>query len=220
MVEVKYNKYLIEDIKKINSRYYLLKINGKMWIIDYFDGFNLRNYFPFRVFFQNSSKREWVIYDVTGKENKYPARGLFTVEFSPSGLYLLLTFLWYSVVTSALFSEGKVLSGLIVLVVVPLITYFIFLYIKKWKQIDIVNQPSFILKAVNKKNTSSIKVRVKQIVEILFFLMIFFLSYPNIGVLLFCLALFITVFNIYNDSNYIPNSDKRIKYQIIENEEK
>lgn len=94
MVESKYNKYLIEDIKKINSRYYLLKINGKVWIVDHFNGFDFRNYFPFRVFFQKPIKQEWFIYDVTGKENNYSARKMYTVEFSPSGVYLLIIFVW------------------------------------------------------------------------------------------------------------------------------
>lgn len=222
MVESKYNKYLIEDIKKINSRYYLLKINGKVWIVDYFNGLDFRNYFPFRVFFQKPIKQEWSIYDITGKENNYPARKLYTVEFPPSGVYLLIIFVWSVFAIQALVSEGKILSGLIILLMIPLISYLVFLYLKKKKrkQVDIVNQPSFILKAINKKSTSPMKVRMKQIVEILFVLMICFISYSNIGVLLFCLALSITVFNIYNDSDYVPDSDKRIKYKIIEKEEK
>lgn len=219
MVESKNDKYLIEDIKKINSRYYLLKINKKLWIIDYFNNYDLRNYFPFRVFFQQSIKQEWSIYDVTGKENNYPARALHTVEFFPPGVCLLVTFAWYVFTIQALASEKKFFSGIIVLVMIPLITYLFFLIKKKKiKRLDIVNQPSFILKVVNKKSTYSMKVRIKQTAEILLFLMIFFLSYPNIGILLFCLALSITVFNIYNDSNYIPDSDKRIKYKIIEKE--
>lgn len=172
------------------------------------------------MFFQKPIKQEWFIYDVTGKENNYSARKMYTVEFSPSGVYLLIIFVWSVFAIHALVSEGKILSGLIILLMILLITYLVFLYIKKKKQVDIANQPSFILKAIDKKSPSTMKIRIKQILEILFVLMICFLFYSNIRVLLFCLALSITVSNIYNDSDYVPNSDKRIKYEIIEKEEK
>jgi len=65
--------YEIEEVKRINIRYYLVKIAGKSYILDFANSRSIKNYFP--VYFLNMSRR-WQIYDVTGNESIYDAKPL------------------------------------------------------------------------------------------------------------------------------------------------
>jgi hypothetical protein len=67
------NEYKIEDVKRINIRYYLIKIQGKSYIIDYANPKDIRNYF-FELF--PVMNNMWEIYDVTESESKYEAKNL------------------------------------------------------------------------------------------------------------------------------------------------
>jgi len=66
-------KYMIEEVKQINIRYYLIRIDGKSYVLDFSNPRDLRNYFA--VYFPNVN-RQWSIYDVTGNEESYKAKKL------------------------------------------------------------------------------------------------------------------------------------------------
>jgi hypothetical protein len=71
--EDEYSAYRIDDVKRINIRYYLIKIDGKSYIIDYANPKDLKTYFPIAFPRMN---QEWRIYDVTSNEQKYNAKWL------------------------------------------------------------------------------------------------------------------------------------------------
>jgi hypothetical protein len=67
-----YNKNKIDDVKRINIRYYLIKIDGKSYIIDYANPKDIRTYFSSLFPYD-----KWKIYDVTEHETKYDIKNLF-----------------------------------------------------------------------------------------------------------------------------------------------
>jgi len=69
----KYHEYKITDIKKINIRYYLIKIEDKSYIIDFANPRNIKTYFPLLFPLSN---HQWALYDVTNSKNKYQAKSL------------------------------------------------------------------------------------------------------------------------------------------------
>lgn len=64
MVEVKYDKYLVEKIGRLDLRYYLIKVHNRYYVIDYFNPRDFRNFLPKKVY-------EWKIYDVTDNYQDY-----------------------------------------------------------------------------------------------------------------------------------------------------
>jgi len=62
------DEYKISDVKKINIRYYLIKIEDKSYIIDFANPKDKRTYFPLSF---HANNQQWKIYDVSGNEDKY-----------------------------------------------------------------------------------------------------------------------------------------------------
>ncbi|MEY8443310.1 hypothetical protein AALA52_03495 [Lactococcus ileimucosae] len=94
MVTKNYDKYMIEDVKYINVRYFLIKLQGKSYIIDFSNPKDIRNYFP--GFFPDVN-RSWKIYEVTGKENQYDIKPLPLYLKQNSGWSVLVIYILYLV---------------------------------------------------------------------------------------------------------------------------
>ena len=62
------SKHIVSNAERIDSRYYLIEIGGRYFIIDYSNPKDFRNYL---VPFYPEIMTEWTIYDVTGDEKKF-----------------------------------------------------------------------------------------------------------------------------------------------------
>lgn len=75
------NRYVVEKIGRINLRYYLIKIQGEKYIIDYSNPRKLRNYFYSFEFVRN--KDEWEIYKLKDQNSK--------IRVWPKSIYTTIT---------------------------------------------------------------------------------------------------------------------------------
>ncbi|WP_206856803.1 hypothetical protein [Candidatus Enterococcus mangumiae] len=91
----------VQDIKRINGRYYLLELHDGLYIVDYFKLIRLRNFFPFSNFYNNARKKSWIAYKVTGLEEiiegeKIPERQFYVPEsYGIFGVIVISPFLIY-----------------------------------------------------------------------------------------------------------------------------
>lgn len=69
MVEIKYDKYRVEKISRLDLRYYLIRVHNRYYVIDYFNPRDFRNFLPRKVY-------EWKIYDVTDHYREYTSTPL------------------------------------------------------------------------------------------------------------------------------------------------
>jgi len=217
VAENKYRKYRIEDLKRINSRYYQIVIHGKTYVIDYFDGFDFKNYFPFKVFYQGRAKR-WEIYEVAD-DGKYGAKrmpwiGKFPGVFEILGLYPICV-----LVVGSFFRDKRFLEGTVLAIIILSIIFTFLRYIKRKEALDISENASFILAPVeNQKGANTRFTGLKQILVISLFIFLIVISLREIAYVLFFPAIAVAVGNMWNNKIYVP--DETIKYQIIEKEEK
>ncbi|MBK0084292.1 hypothetical protein IAE51_10325 [Lactococcus sp. S64] len=216
VVENKYRKYRIEDLKRINSRYYQIEMHGKTYVIDYFDGFDFRNYFPFKIFYQGREKR-WKIYEVAD-DRKYGAKrmpwiGKFPGVFEILGLYPICV-----LVVGSFFRDKRFLEGVALSIIIFSFIFIFLRYIKRKEELDISESASFILMPVeNQKVVNTRFIRLKQILVVLLFIFLFVISLREVSYVLFFPAIAVAVGNMWNNKIYVP--DETIKYQIIEKEE-
>lgn len=142
MVDNYYNKYRIENIKRINSRYYLVEIHGRSYIWDFFDLGDYRNYYPFYLYYPR--RNSWRIYDVTGKEHEYKSREQInrhvpkplTIQLEP--LFLLA---WLIALTSVY---------VFILIYIAMNLFRIW-YIKRVNRIEVKSGPRYELQVANVK---------------------------------------------------------------------
>lgn len=89
----------VQDIKRINGRYYLLELHDGSYIVDYFKLIRLSNFFPFSNFYNNARKKSWTAYKVTGLEEiiegkKTPERQFYVPEsYGIFGVFVISPFL-------------------------------------------------------------------------------------------------------------------------------
>ena len=91
----------VQDIKRINGRYYLLELHDESYIVDYFKLIRFRNFFPFSNFYNNTWEKSWTAYKVTGLEEiiegkKIPERQFYVPEsYGIFGVIVISPFLIY-----------------------------------------------------------------------------------------------------------------------------
>ena len=71
----------VQDIKRINGRYYLLELHDGLYIVDYFKLMRLRNFFPFSTFYNNAPKKSWTAYKVTGSAEIFEGKKIPEIQF-------------------------------------------------------------------------------------------------------------------------------------------
>ncbi|MGM0332988.1 hypothetical protein [Enterococcus sp. AZ050] len=215
MVE-KYDKYLIEDLRRINSRYYLIKIHGKSFIWDFYDLRDFRNYYPFEVFYPK--KNTWKIYEITGEELNYSSK----IQI---GFMVQRPFTFW--LESSLFFIGLISTVNLVISLLILTVMFLFtiMGLNKINRISVKQKPQYILKVAKLEKISLWERKIKPIIVIIVFLLILIISLFSLIVLGFStmyavLSFFglgvIFIGTMWNH-NYVPNIN--VKYQIIEKKE-
>ncbi|EHQ8838778.1 hypothetical protein KI123_001356 [Enterococcus faecalis] len=215
MIE-KYNKYLIEDLRRINSRYYLIQIHGKSYIWDFYDLGDFRNYYPFEVFYPK--KDSWKLYDVTGEELKYKSK-------KQIGFMVQQPFTFW--IEASLFFIGLIstVNLVISLLILTIMFLFTIMELKKINKINIKQKPQYILKVAKAEKISLWERKIKPIIVVIVFFAIFIMSLFSLIVLDFStmyavLSFFglgvIFIGTMWNH-NYVPNIN--VKYQIIEKKE-
>lgn len=214
MVANRYDKYRIEDMKRINSRYYLVEIHGKSYIIDYFDSFDFKNYFPFRIFYQNSEK-SWKIYDVTGEEEKYKAKKIPWTRKDPATILLMGLYPICIIFVGSFFYSEQYVEGVVALVIVLILVGTALNQIRKSLSISVEGKQTYVLFPAKLKKIKLLK--LKQITVILLFISLLYLSGIMPYFFLFLVSIVVAVGNVWENSWVMP--DRTIKYKIIEKEE-
>lgn len=216
MVANSYDKYRIEDLRRINSRFYLVKIHGKTYVWDFYDLGDFRNYYPFEVFYP--SKKSWKLYDVTGEENEYKSKPQVGYRV-PRPLTLHLVALLFFVLSPAiLYPYFSLLVGTFLAVV----TFF---YIKRTNKVDVVTKPCYTLRIAREEKESLWERRIKPaLVGSIFALLIIVgvfagitTGFDGLYVIIVGFGSFIVAFGTEWGHYFVPNIN--IKYQIKENKE-
>jgi hypothetical protein len=133
-------EYEISDVKRINIRYYLIKIEDKSYIIDFANPKDLRHYFF--IYFPKSYS-EFKIYDVSGDEGKYiekPPTFFQNTAYGPIVIKIMTAYManivlfprflniWYLTKDSRIVEYLEI--TLIVLFLVPFVS-FLLLYFQR-----------------------------------------------------------------------------------------
>lgn len=209
----------IETIRRINLRYYLIKIDNRYYLIDYVNPKKIQSYFlPF------SQRMVWKIYDVTAERNRYGKENISLLTKIRQGvlwIFLLLivhmmTFpknvnLWH--LTQNSFVEKNWLM-IILGVVISSLTIGMIFYITPNLVDDLSNKTSYHLTQISRGKEYSFVARLI-IVLILSVIFLFFgiLSSSFIGVILFSFMCNISLW--FNNFFNIPFMFKVGKYKII-----
>lgn len=209
----------IETIRRINLRYYLIKIDNRYYLIDYVNPKKIQSYFlPF------SQRMVWKIYDVTAERNRYGKENISLLTKIRQGvlwIFLLLivhmmTFpknvnLWH--LTQNSFVEKNWLM-IILEVVISSLTIGMIFYITPNLVDDLSNKTSYHLTQISSGKEYSFGARLI-IVLILSVIFLFFgiLSSSFIGVILFSFMCNISLW--FNNFFNIPFMFKVGKYKII-----
>lgn len=213
----KYDRYLIEDLRRINSRFYLIQIHGKSYIWDFYDLGDFRNYYPFEVFYPK--KKSWNLYDVTGEEYKYKTNPQIGRRVPKPFTFWMESAIFFVAISMSI----NLLLPLLIIVGMILFTIW---KIKKINQIDINLKPCYILKVdkIRTKNLWDRKIKpifVGVIFSLIFFVAIFSLIVVDFSGMYAIISIFglgaIFLGTMWN-YNYIPNINN--KYKILEKEEK
>ena len=64
MIEMKHDNYIVEEICRLNVRYYLIKVHNRCYVIDCSNPKNFRSYLLHEL-------QKWKIYDVTDHYLEY-----------------------------------------------------------------------------------------------------------------------------------------------------
>lgn len=208
MVTNSYNKYRIENLKRINSRYYLVEIHGRSYIWDFYDLGDFCNYYPFVVFYL--PKKSWRLYDITGKEDQYKAKdqiGRRVPTPVTSTLEALLFFVWFPA-----YKYPYVSLSISVIMIL-----FAIWSVKRINQIGVEMKPCYTLQVARTKKESLWKRKVKPII-----VGSIFASLLIVGVfepfLMIYFGLCIVSFGTMRTHTYVPKIN--MKYKIIEKKEK
>ncbi|GHU38858.1 hypothetical protein FACS1894192_11440 [Bacilli bacterium] len=212
MVDNSYNKYRIENLKRINSRYYLIEMHGRSYIWDFYDLGDFRNYYPFEVFYP--PKNSWRLYDVTGKEDEYKSKeqiGRSVPTPVTSTLEALLFFVWLPAIKYLYIS----------LLIFVIMILFAIWSVKKINQIDVKMKPCYILQVARTEKESLWERKVKPIIIGSIFASLFIvgvfatiiMGFPGFIIIFGFFGLLIVFFGTMWTHTYVPNIN--VKYQII-----
>ncbi len=223
VAESKYNKYLIEDIKRINSRFCLIRSHGESYVVDYYDIKKLRDFFPVSTIYNNSFKKAWDIYDVSNSEDEFNVTPIPWFD-APSSVGVFGAIVLFPLFSQLFLLLSFPISILLILVCLGGLLYLALHEIRSSKRI-LYQLKKFskyqMIPVVKKKRTAwfsnGIALGISVLLVILFAFSIKNLSTLYISIV-FLLLISWALGSIITGVRYIP--DKSIKYQIIENEEK
>ncbi|MBS7576315.1 MULTISPECIES: hypothetical protein [unclassified Enterococcus] len=217
MVEKKYDRYVIEKLNRINTRYFFAKIHERSYIIDYFNILDFRNYFPFRMFSSNR-KKSWKIYDVTGKELIYKTTSLNQISFS---YWFIVSMPLMNLIFSFLTSEHHyfVLFLLLFSYITMLITLFNIFNKQKYSFNKFKTLKLEIIKnKISRTFEEKLETLWQTLIKILWFVVFLFLIYLSLQGLanffnaLFYISLFSAIGNVYGNRSLDQMSQKNIKF--------
>ncbi|EKK5254009.1 hypothetical protein KI126_002543 [Enterococcus faecium] len=216
MVTNLYDKYLIEDLRRINSRYYLVKIHGKTYVWDFYDLGDFRNYYPFEVFYPK--KKSWKLYDVTGEENEYKSKEQIGYHVPRPMTFHLVFLLFFVVFLSNVYPY---ISFLIVIIMV----IFTFFYIKRISKVDVMTKPCYTLLIAEEEKESLWERKIKPVIvggifallSIVGVFAMITIGFVGLYVIFGFFGLLIVTVGTEWNHNFVPNIN--IKYQIKENKE-
>lgn len=147
-------KYIVEKVRKIDERYYLIKLNRKYFVVDFANPRDVRYYFPLHI---PKIAHEWTAYDVTGEEEKYPTKSkpfIFRKKFVNIfalvyGLYVITLVLFPRFNLSALTYDERILNNWILVLIVigaGALLVFLKLFFYKQSRINLVNKKKYLVK--------------------------------------------------------------------------
>lgn len=231
-----YDKYVVDKVRRINIRYYLIKVHGKYYIIDYSNPKDIKSYFP-GLFPETLT--EWKIYDVAILKNQKNLNFSYEVNPKKSINWTIMAFLLY-LLNVMFFPEKLNLSNLtydpIILqrwpqtlgyILASVGIIFLIIFFQKLS-INLTGEEKLTLKQAQVNETESknwfskLPLRLRWIISMIILIPIFTLvgiaasSYSQLFVFL-VVPLYVLFFGKF--ITFIPGSNKS-KYQIIVSEEK
>lgn len=231
---VKKDKYLIEDIKRMNSRFFLIQLHHKYYIIDYYNFKSYRWFYPLSAFYNNKSLHTWDIYGI--KDEDLVLFKLSPITFGntlPNSLGLMAGIILYPLFTWFFFFRLPIIVAIFLsLLVLAFLIYLGYIEMIASKGISnyIRRKNVYVqkIKSLEKPRHRSIKIFSNgiAIIVLVFWLWLFIeiavSSYMNWTLRLYTLIFYLVLTlgistmlgRIISGISYVPNV--KLKYQIIE----
>ncbi|OFI50248.1 hypothetical protein BG261_09005 [Floricoccus tropicus] len=147
------DKFVIQSVKRINTRYYLFELHGRYYIADYSNPKDLRQYIP--GMFQELQDHT-TVYDVTGHEEEYNAKPLRWYQKSRNQklIYLIAVAYTFNAVAfpdklnlAMLTYDPRIVANwklIILLIVISSLFIIVYLYFKK-TYVDLEGKDEYLL---------------------------------------------------------------------------
>ncbi len=238
VAESKYNKYLIEDVKRINSRFFLIQLHHNYYIMDYYNFKSYRWFYPLSTYYNNKSLHTWDIYAIEERQLElFKTSSPITLgNIEPNSLVLTVSVLFFPLFTWFFFYRLPIIvATFLSLLILVFIIHLIHVEISSTKRVlsYIHHEKSHVqkIKSVEKPRHRIMKILSNSIATLVLvfwlwlFIEMFFPNHgvvPRLNIIIFYLVLTLGISTMLGRAisgiSYIPNT--RLKYQIIENEEK
>jgi uncharacterized membrane protein (TIGR01218 family) len=206
MVETLHDKYGIEDVKRINIRYYLIEVHGKWYIIDFSNPRDMRNYF--QPFFP-ALNHKWAIYDVTNSKDECHAKDLRWFQGAKGANFVCAVYIFY-LVNVTLFPPNINMAKLtydprisqhwifvLLLLIISIVLIAVILCSLK-SIIRLDDKPSYTLELVRNHDTKQIASRMPVMVSAIIIVFVFFFLFIGIGGSSYSQLLMFAVFPLYS----------------------
>ncbi|GAX48473.1 hypothetical protein [Pseudolactococcus reticulitermitis] len=229
MVDPKYNRYRIENLERISSRFYLIRLHGKSYVIDFYDVKKIKNFFPFSTLYNNRENKTWGIYDITNHEKEFSSMSLTLGNLVPKSNVIFSVLILFPLILMVFLLLPFFIAGILILMYMVFLGYIIFREFESnkilLKQLNNFANYQLLLVEERRKRFYIIGSNTIAIGISIFYVMLILISIDSsksiLPVLCFGIWFGILLSNTFgrliSGVEYIPDETK--KYKIIEKKE-